>query len=160
MGMERWGFLFFVMSSPIVYFLTTLLTVCPNINPTMLCAHVCDVNYAVCYLCEHLKWQQIECFLKRIHNAVAVMVAICLRIWINSYDGILVSKPQRRQRLSRQSIWRLQYYANACAGKKSMIGVKSVTHWWLIFKKSDKSVNVAVYEDRCWKFSPNSEKIS
>ena len=33
MGMERWGFLFFVMSSPIVYFLTTLLAVCPNINP-------------------------------------------------------------------------------------------------------------------------------
>ena len=50
MGTERWGFLFSVMSSPVVYFLTTLLAVCPNINPTMLCAHVCDVNYAVCYL--------------------------------------------------------------------------------------------------------------
>ena len=49
MGMERWGFLFSVMSSPIVYFLTTLLAVCPNINPTILCAHVCDVNYAACY---------------------------------------------------------------------------------------------------------------
>ena len=36
MGMERWGFLFSVMSSPIVYFLTTLLAVCPNINPTIL----------------------------------------------------------------------------------------------------------------------------
>ena len=47
--MERWGFLFSVMSSPIVYFLTTLLAVCPNINPTILCAHVCDVNYAACY---------------------------------------------------------------------------------------------------------------
>ena len=48
--MERWGFLFSVMSSPIVYFLTTLLAVCPNINPTILCARVCDVNYAACYL--------------------------------------------------------------------------------------------------------------
>ena len=47
--MERWGFLFSVMSSPIVYFLTTLLAVCPNINPIILCAHVCDVNYAACY---------------------------------------------------------------------------------------------------------------
>ena len=47
--MERWGFLFSVMSSPIVYFLTTLLAVCPNINPTILCAHVCDVNYAACF---------------------------------------------------------------------------------------------------------------
>ena len=47
--MERWGFLFSVMSSPIVYFLTILLAVCPNINPTILCAHVCDVNYAACY---------------------------------------------------------------------------------------------------------------
>ena len=48
--MERWGFLFSVMSSPIVYFLTILLAVCPNINPTILCAHVCDVNYAACYI--------------------------------------------------------------------------------------------------------------
>ena len=24
-------------------------TVCPNINPIMLCTHVCDVNYAACY---------------------------------------------------------------------------------------------------------------
>ena len=47
--MERWGFFFSVMSSPIVYFLTTLLAVCPNINPTILCEHVCDVNYAACY---------------------------------------------------------------------------------------------------------------
>ena len=46
--MERWGFLFSVISSPIVYFLT-LLAVCPNINPTILCAHACDVNYAACY---------------------------------------------------------------------------------------------------------------
>ena len=30
MGMERWDFLFSVMSSPIVYFLTILLAVCPN----------------------------------------------------------------------------------------------------------------------------------
>ena len=30
-------------------FLMTTRAVCPNINPTMLCAHVCDVNYAVCY---------------------------------------------------------------------------------------------------------------
>ena len=44
--MERWG-LFSVMSSPIVYFLTTLLAVCPNINPTILCAHVCDVVVVV-----------------------------------------------------------------------------------------------------------------
>ena len=51
MGMERRGFLFSVMSSPIVYFLTTLLALCPNINPTILCAHVCDVNYAACYFC-------------------------------------------------------------------------------------------------------------
>ena len=42
--METWGFLFSVMSSPIVYFLTILLAVCPNINPTILCAHVCDVT--------------------------------------------------------------------------------------------------------------------
>ena len=47
--MERWGFLFSAVSSPIVYFLTTTRAVCPNINPIMLCAHVCDVNYAVCY---------------------------------------------------------------------------------------------------------------
>ena len=47
--MERWGFLFSAVSSPIVYFLMTTRAVCPNINPTMLCAHVCDVNYAVCY---------------------------------------------------------------------------------------------------------------
>ena len=46
--MERWGFLFSVVSSPIVYFLTTKRAVCPNINPIMLCAHVCDVNYAAC----------------------------------------------------------------------------------------------------------------
>ena len=32
-----------------MYFLTILLAVCPNINPTILCAHVCDVNYAACY---------------------------------------------------------------------------------------------------------------
>ena len=50
MGMERWGFLFSVVSSPIVYFLKTTRAVCPNINPIMLCTHVCDVNYAVCYL--------------------------------------------------------------------------------------------------------------
>ena len=49
MGIEKWGFLFSVMSSPnSVYFLTILLAVCPNINPTILCAHVCDVNYAAC----------------------------------------------------------------------------------------------------------------
>ena len=47
--MERWGFLFSAVSSPIVYFLTTTRAVCPNINPIMLCAYVCDVNYAVCY---------------------------------------------------------------------------------------------------------------
>ena len=47
--MARWGFLFSAVSSPIVYFLTKTLAVCPNINPTMLCAHVCDVNYAACY---------------------------------------------------------------------------------------------------------------
>ena len=49
MGMERWGFLFSALSSPIVYFLTTTRAVCPNINPIMLCAHVCDVNYAMCH---------------------------------------------------------------------------------------------------------------
>ena len=49
MGMERWGFLFSVVSSPIVYFLKTTHAVCPNINPIMLCTHVCDVNYAACY---------------------------------------------------------------------------------------------------------------
>ena len=49
MGMERWGFLFSVVSSPIVYFLKTTRAVCPNINPIMLCTHVCDVNYAACY---------------------------------------------------------------------------------------------------------------
>ena len=47
----------------------------------------------------------------------------------------LVSKPQRRQRLSRHSIWWMQYHANALAGKKLIIHAKSVTHWWLIFKK-------------------------
>ena len=47
MGMERWGFLFSVVSSPIVHFLTTTRAVCPNINTIMLCAHVCDVNCAV-----------------------------------------------------------------------------------------------------------------
>ena len=41
------------MSSPIVYFLTILLAVCPNINPTTLCAHVCDVNHAACYWSEY-----------------------------------------------------------------------------------------------------------
>ena len=49
MGMERWGFLFSVVSSPIVYFLKTTRAVCPNINPIMLCTHVCDVNYAARY---------------------------------------------------------------------------------------------------------------
>ena len=49
MGVERWGFLISVMSSPIVYFLTTARTVCPNINPIMVCAHVYDDNYAACY---------------------------------------------------------------------------------------------------------------
>ena len=47
--MERWGFLFSVVSSPIVYFLKTTRVVCPNINPIMLCTHVCDVSYAACY---------------------------------------------------------------------------------------------------------------
>ena len=47
--MERWDFLFSEVSSPIVYFLSTTNAVCPNINPIMLCAHVCDVNYAACY---------------------------------------------------------------------------------------------------------------
>ena len=47
--MERWGFLFSAVSSSIVYFLTTTRAVCPNINPIMLCTHVCDVNYAACY---------------------------------------------------------------------------------------------------------------
>ena len=37
MGMERWGFLFSVVSSPIVYFFKTTRAVCPNINPIMLC---------------------------------------------------------------------------------------------------------------------------
>ena len=31
--MERWGFVFSAVSSPIVYFLTTTRAVCPNINP-------------------------------------------------------------------------------------------------------------------------------
>ena len=53
--MERWGFLFSAVSSPIVYFLMTTRAVCPNINPTMLCAHVCDVNHAVCYLIDMTK---------------------------------------------------------------------------------------------------------
>ena len=36
--MERWGFLFSVVSSPIMYVLKTTRTgiVCPNINPIML----------------------------------------------------------------------------------------------------------------------------
>ena len=54
MGMERWGFLFSVVSSPIVYFLKKTRAVCQNINPIMLCTHVCDVNYAACY-CECYK---------------------------------------------------------------------------------------------------------
>ena len=49
MGMERWGFLFSVVSSPIVFFLKTIRAVCLNINPIMLCTYVCDVNYAACY---------------------------------------------------------------------------------------------------------------
>ena len=44
MGMERWGFLLSVVSSPIVYFLKTTRAVCPNVNPIMLCTHVCDVT--------------------------------------------------------------------------------------------------------------------
>ena len=48
MGMERWGLLFSVVSSPIVYFLKTTHAVCPNINPIMLCMHVCDINYVAC----------------------------------------------------------------------------------------------------------------
>ena len=48
MGIERWGFLFFVVSSPIVYLLRRTRGVCPNINPIMLCTHVCGVNYAAC----------------------------------------------------------------------------------------------------------------
>ena len=51
MGMDRWGFLCSVVSSPIVYFLTTTRAVCPNINLIMLCTHVCDGNYAACYSC-------------------------------------------------------------------------------------------------------------
>ena len=44
--MERWGFLFSVVSSPIAYFFNDKArAICPNINPIMLCAHVCDVNY-------------------------------------------------------------------------------------------------------------------
>ena len=48
MGKERWCFLFSVVNSPIVIFLKTTRAVCPNINPIMLCTHVCDVNYAAC----------------------------------------------------------------------------------------------------------------
>ena len=48
-GMEIWGFLFSVVSSPIAYFLKTTRAVCPNTNPIMFCTHVCDVNYAACY---------------------------------------------------------------------------------------------------------------
>ena len=43
-----------------MYFLTILLAVCPNINPTILCAHVCDVNYAACY-CNALYSQDLQC---------------------------------------------------------------------------------------------------
>ena len=32
-----------------MYFLVTTNAVCPNINPIMLCVHVCDVNYVACY---------------------------------------------------------------------------------------------------------------
>ena len=49
--MERWGFLFSVVNSPTVYFLMTTRAVCPNINPVILCTHVCDISYAACY-CE------------------------------------------------------------------------------------------------------------
>ena len=49
MGLERWGLLFSVVSSPIVNFLKTTRAVCPNINPIMLCTHVYDVNYAAYY---------------------------------------------------------------------------------------------------------------
>ena len=52
--MERWVFLFSAVSSSIVYFLTTTRAVYPNINPIMLCVHVCDVNYAACYLNQYL----------------------------------------------------------------------------------------------------------
>ena len=40
MGMERWGLLLTVASSPIVYFLKTTRAVCPNITPIMLCTFV------------------------------------------------------------------------------------------------------------------------
>ena len=33
--MERWGFLFSAVNSPIVYFLTTMRVVCLNSNPIM-----------------------------------------------------------------------------------------------------------------------------
>ena len=74
--MERWGFLFSVMSSPIVYFLTILLAVCPNINPTILCAHVCDVYYAACYCfllqfrdpCEWTAGVRLACSGSKIEN--------------------------------------------------------------------------------------------
>ena len=79
MGMERWGFLFSVMSSPIVYFLTTLLAVCPNINPTILCAHVYDVNYAACYctcvrVSDHtISYQGLLCCQKKLHYQYIIM---------------------------------------------------------------------------------------
>ena len=63
--MEKWGFLFSVMSSPIVYFLTILLAVCPNINPTILCAHVCDVNYAACYFTRQEAFKSERCVFVR-----------------------------------------------------------------------------------------------
>ena len=64
MGMERWGFLLSVVSSPIEYFLKTTRAVCPNINPIMLCTHVCDLNYAACYpsfAIMHSPYKQLVC---------------------------------------------------------------------------------------------------
>ena len=69
MGMERWGFLFSVVGSPIVYFLKTTRAVCPNINPIMLCTHVCDVNYAACY------WSIVKNIIRKLG-------------WINFFQGI------------------------------------------------------------------------
>ena len=76
--MERWGFLFSVMSSPIVYFLTMLLAVCPNINPTILCAHVCDVNYAACYCIKHI-------YGKCIKHIYAIASNIFMEITLNIF---------------------------------------------------------------------------
>ena len=89
MGMERWGFSLSVVSSPIVYFSKTTRAVCTNINPTMLCTHVCDVNYAACYCTNHSKRN----FNGQLHIVLlAYYPIICMNIGVIRNRSILMTK--------------------------------------------------------------------